>query len=416
MMHFSSGTHIGRANASITSTDNNPPPLVLHIIYRLAVGGLENGLVNLINYMPSESYRHAIACLTDYTDFRDRIQRPDVPVIALHKREGHDFSVHVRLWQVLRRLRPAIVHTRNLPGLEYAIPSTLAGIPGRIHGEHGRDMYDLDGSNVKYNLLRKAIRPLVHGYTTVSIDLANWLVHTVGARAERVKQIYNGVDTQRFHPRTGARASLGPEGFASPRTLVVGTVGRMEAVKDQLTLVRAFIHLLNTEPRERERLRLVVIGDGSLRAEARKLLRVANADHLAWLPGERGDIPEIMRALDVFVLPSLREGISNTILEAMASGLPVVATRIGGNPELVDEEHTGMLVPYANPVAMAAAIRTYLVERDRLIRHGQAGREKAETRFSMEAMIDGYLAAYDAVLHSKRSRYIRARFNVPFGR
>jgi glycosyltransferase involved in cell wall biosynthesis len=190
----------------------------------------------------------------------------------------------------------------------------------------------------------------------------------------------------------------------------------MEAVKDQLTLVRAFIHLLNTEPRERERLRLVVIGDGSLRAEARKLLRVANADHLAWLPGERGDIPEIMRALDVFVLPSLREGISNTILEAMASGLPVVATRIGGNPELVDEEHTGMLVPYANPVAMAAAIRTYLVERDRLIRHGQAGREKAETRFSMEAMIDGYLAAYDAVLHSKRSRYIRARFNVPFGR
>ena len=416
MAHSSTDTNIGRVNVSSLSTGTDQPPLELHIIYRFAVGGLENGIVNLINHMPSESYRHAIVCLTDYTDFRDRIQRPDVPVIALHKREGHDLNVHVRLWQVLRRLRPDIVHTRNLPGLEYAIPAALAGIPGRIHGEHGRDMYDLDGSNVKYNLFRKAVRPLVHCHTAVSVDLANWLVHTVGARAEHVKQIYNGVDTHRFHPRTGPRASLGPEGFAPPGTVVVGTIGRMEAVKDQLTLVRAFLHLLHTEPRERERLRLIVVGDGPLRAEAQTLLRDANAEHLAWLPGEREDIPEIMRAVDVFVLPSLREGISNTILEAMASGLPVVATRIGGNPELVDEERTGMLVPYANPVAMADAIRTYLVDKDRLSRHGQAGRKKAETRFSIEAMIEGYLAAYDAVLHRKRSRHVCAGFNVPFGR
>ena len=120
------------------------PPLVVHIIHRLAVGGLENGLVNLINSMPPAQYRHAIVCLTDYTDFRERIRDKRVPIIALHKKEGHDLGVYVRLWRVLRHLRPALVHTRNLSGLEHLVLAALARIPGRIHGEHGRDIYDLD--------------------------------------------------------------------------------------------------------------------------------------------------------------------------------------------------------------------------------------------------------------------------------
>jgi sugar transferase (PEP-CTERM/EpsH1 system associated) len=278
----------------------------------------------------------------------------------------------------------------------------LARVPGRIHGEHGRDIYDLDGSRFKYNLLRKAIRPLVHHYIAVSVDLADWLTSTVGARSERVTQIYNGVDIQRFQPRHGPRPALGPEGFAPPQALVVGTVGRMQAVKDQLTLVRAFCHMLHTASETRAFLRLVLIGDGPLRQEAQQVLRQANLEHFAWLPGERTDIPELLRAFDLFVLPSLAEGISNTILEAMASGLPVVATRVGGNPELVEEGTTGLLVPAANPVAMAAAMQTYVSDRGQLLRHGRAGRQKATTRFSMEAMVHGYLSVYDAVLHNKR--------------
>jgi glycosyltransferase involved in cell wall biosynthesis len=175
----------------------------------------------------------------------------------------------------------------------------------------------------------------------------------------------------------------------------------MQVIKDQLTLVRAFLHLLDNEPGAREVLRLVIIGDGLLLEEARQLLRAAGAGQVAWLPGERADIPDMMRGLDLFVLPSLREGISNTILEAMASGLPVVATRVGGNPELVEEGRTGMLVPPSDPVALAQAIRTYLVDKGQLIRHGQAGRRRAEARFSMEAMVNAYLGVYDAVLNGK---------------
>jgi glycosyltransferase involved in cell wall biosynthesis len=176
----------------------------------------------------------------------------------------------------------------------------------------------------------------------------------------------------------------------------------MAAVKDQLTLVRAFLHLLESQADACKRLRLVMVGDGPLREESRKLLCAAGAEHLAWLPGERADIPAIMRGLDVFVLPSLAEGISNTILEAMASGLPVVATRVGGNPELVEEGETGLLVPPADPVQLAEAICTYLTDHAKIVRHGRAGRKRAETEFSIEAMVNGYLAVYDAVLTGKR--------------
>jgi sugar transferase (PEP-CTERM/EpsH1 system associated) len=385
-----------------THTGDAQLPLIAHIIHRLAVGGLENGLVNLINNMPPARYRHAIVCLTDYTDFRERIRDKHIPIVALHKAEGHDLGAYVRLWRVLRHLRPAIVHTRNLSGLEHLVLAAMARIPGRVHGEHGRDIYDLDGTSIKYNLLRRAIKPFVRHYIAVSVDLSEWLVHTVGVDSRRVTQIYNGVDIQRFAPRVGPRPPLGPEGFASQDTLVVGTVGRMHAVKDQLTLVRAFLHILATVPQARAWLRLVLIGDGPLRQEASQLLRTAGAESLAWLPGERQDSPDIMRAWDVFVLPSLREGISNTILEAMASGLPVVATRVGGNPELVEEGHTGQLVPPADPVSMAEAIGIYGRDRGLAVCHGRTGRQRVEHQFSMAAMVNSYLAVYDAVLHGTR--------------
>jgi len=374
------------------------PPIVLHVINHLIVGGLENGLVNLINHTPPERYRHGVICLTHYNDFRYRIRRADVPVIPLYKREGHDLGIYRRLWKVLRRLRPAIVHTRNLSGLEYLIPATLAGVPGRIHGEHGRDIYDLGGSNFKYNLLRKAMQPFVHRYIAVSSDLAQWLTETVGISRERVTQVYNGVDLNRFYPRNGYEPPLWPEGFAPLGTFVIGTVGRMQVVKVSLTLVQAFLHLLNTIPHARSRLRLVMVGDGPLRQEALQLLREASATSLAWLPGECADIPRIMRTLDLFVLPSIAEGISNTILEAMATGLPVVATRVGGNPELVEEAQTGTLVPSDSPAAMAEAIEAYLNDKAKLVRHGQSGRRRVQAQFAIEAMVNGYLSVYDSVL------------------
>jgi glycosyltransferase involved in cell wall biosynthesis len=152
-------------------------------------------------------------------------------------------------------------------------------------------------------------------------------------------------------------------------------------------------------PAARRRLRLVIVGDGALRAEIESLLAGAGIRDLAWLAGARDDVPELLRSLDLFVLPSRAEGISNTILEAMACGLPVVATAVGGNAELVVDGETGRLVPAGDPAALAAAIRAYLDDPGLLDAHGAAGRRRVEERFDLDAMVAAYLAVYDAVLN-----------------
>jgi sugar transferase (PEP-CTERM/EpsH1 system associated) len=327
---------------------------------------------------------------------------------ALHKRPGKDPALHVRLWRLLRQLRPSIVHTRNLSALEGQLVAALAGVRARVHGEHGRDMFDLHGSTRRYNALRRLVRPLVGRYVPVSKDLASWLVDTVGVEPRCIEQIYNGVDAERFHPRAEGFRAVGPAGFFTGSEVIVGAVGRMAAVKDHPTLARAFIELVQSAPHLRQRVRLVIAGDGPTRAQCLALLAEAGAEALAWLPGERDDVPDLMRTFDVFALPSLGEGISNTILEAMATGLPVVATRVGGNPELVDEGVTGALVPVGMHRALAATLRVYVDDAALARRHGANARKRAEERFSIDAMVARYLSVYDAVLAASASGAARA--------
>jgi len=177
---------------------------------------------------------------------------------------------------------------------------------------------------------------------------------------------------------------------------------RMQAVKDQVTLARAFVMVLARRPSLRDRVRLVMIGDGPLRDRSMAILHGAGVADLAWLPGHRDDIPAIMQGLDCFVLPSIAEGVSNTILEAMASGLPVIATDVGANSELVDHGVTGFIVPPADEQALAAQIVDLASDAGRSAAMGRAGRAAAESRFSLQAMTSAYQSLYDSQLASRR--------------
>jgi len=389
--------------AEVTS-GGQKAPLVAHVIFRLDVGGLENGLVNLINRIPAERFRHAIVSLTDYSAFRQRIQRRDVPVFALNKPPGNSPVTQFKLWRLLKGLRPDIVHTRNIGALEAVLPAVLAGVPVRIHGEHGRDVDDLDGTNSKRQIVRRLYKPFVHQYIAMSQDLASYLEYKIGVPPSRIAQIYNGVDSTLFHPAGEHRDVMPHPNFSAARHFVIGSVGRMQDVKDPLTLARAFVRLMQAMPGAKERLRLVMVGDGPLRERARMLLAEAGADECAWLPGNRDDVARIMRSFDLFVLPSLAEGISNTILEAMATGLPVLATAVGGNPELIQAGVTGTLVPRDDPESMARAMRAYAESTELCRRHGMEGRRMIERKFGMEAMVDAYMTIYDRLLASRRVR------------
>jgi sugar transferase (PEP-CTERM/EpsH1 system associated) len=345
-------------------------------------------------------------CLTEAGPFLGRISS-DVAVVELRRRPGQDMMLHGRLWRALKELHPAVVHTRNLAALEGQIPAAL--LPGvrRVHGEHGRDVFDLHGTNRKYNFLRRAIRPLVQRYTSVSRDLESWLVDTVGVAPERICQIYNGVDRAQFHPRRGERPDLAPPGFLPENAIVVGAVGRLAAVKDQRALLGA-IAILSEKPEWASRVRLILVGDGELRVALEcEAARLGIAER-TWFAGDRDDVAALMRAFDLFVLPSLGEGISNTLLEAMATGLPAVATRVGGNPELVDDGITGALVPPGDPQALAMAMLPFLEDAKLRDRCGMAARAEVERRFDWERCVDQYLALYDELLGRDSDSVLRS--------
>ncbi len=374
-------------------------PLVVHVVHRFDTGGLENGIVNLLNHMPEAAYRHAVVAITEVsTAFAGRVRRRDVLFESLHKPPGQGLWLYPRLHRLLRRWRPAVVHTRNLGTLEFQVPAWAARVPARVHGEHGWDVGDLGGTNRRYQLVRRAYRPFVQHFLALSRESAAYLKGPVGVAPARITQVYNGVDAERFAPATGGRARIAGCPFGDAGEWLFGTVGRMQPVKDQTLLARAFVRALELAPALRGRLRLVMVGDGPLRAQAQALLEEAGAATWAWLPGERADVADVMRGLDCFVLPSLAEGISNTILEAMATGLPVVATAVGGNADLVADGESGVIVPAADVQALAAALVKMAEDPARARAMGAAGRRLAEQRFSMQAMVATYQGVYDRLL------------------
>lgn len=376
--------------------------MVLHVLYRFDTGGLENGVVNLLNHLPADRFRHAVLAIDKVVPaFAARLKSKEVQLFSLNKPPGHALKLYPRIWRLMRELKPDIVHSRNMAALETQLVAAAAGVPMRIHGEHGRDVEDLDGTDKKQQLIRRLYSPFVHRYVTVSKELQAYLVDRVGIAPGRVQQIYNGVDTEKFRPAAGGREVIEGCPFQGPDICIVGTVGRMQTVKNQTLLARAFVRARQLDPKAAHALRLVMVGDGPLRAQAQDILDRAGASAGAWLPGERHDVPQVMRGLDAYVLPSLAEGVSNTILEAMATGLPVIATRVGGNSELVTHDQTGEVVPSDDVDALAEAMIRLVGDPLRSGRMRLEARRQALSRFSLVAMVAAYGDLYSPQMPPK---------------
>jgi sugar transferase (PEP-CTERM/EpsH1 system associated) len=373
------------------------PPLILHAIHNLSIGGLENGLVNLINNIPVSKYRHAIACIEGYSDFRDRIQRSDVEVIALRRAEIGRWKMRRDIFDLCRRLRPAILHSRNMSPLDALPPARLAGVKRIVHGEHGWDVDNLDGKHWKPVLLRRLHAPLIDRYIAVSSHLKDYLVERVGIRPSRITHICNGVDTERFAPNKNVDSDWLPAGFRGENRVLIGSIGRIQAVKDHATLLQAFSRLLEEQPTLRDRLRLAIVGDGPLLANLRALAETLRIGDVVCLPGASHNIPDVLRAMDVFVLPSLNEGISNTILEAMATGVPVLATAVGGSVELVEEGVSGRFFTPGDVGTLARLLSDYATDTALRRAHGDAARRIALEQFSLQVMVSRYEEVYDAL-------------------
>lgn len=379
-------------------------PLVVHLIYKLDFGGLETLLVECVNRMPTEKYRHAIVCLTDYTEFSKKITRADVEIFSLNKKPGLGLDTHIAIWKLFRKLKPGILHTYNLSAIEYSVAATLAGVPVRVHAEHGRDASDPEGKNWKHNLLRRLLIPFVDYFVPVSKDLQQWLRSRIHVPDAKNLLINNGVDTRQF--ATGKRNDIRSDrlkkesGFPED-AFVIGTVGRIQDVKNHAGLIDAFIRLRELLPEQKQRLRLAIIGDGPLLSTLRAKVQDAGIAELVWLPGAREDIADVMPFFSLFAMTSIAEGTPVVILEAMASGLPVVATKVGGIPEVVIDNQTGKLVNPSDPNAFAQALSAYLLAPEILAQQGAAGRQRVEEIYSIEAMLGSYAGLYDKLYAAK---------------
>ncbi len=222
------------------------------------------------------------------------------------------------------------------------------------------------------------------------------LLRPGGRVGERTDVIPSGVDTDRFRPSAQRSAAKARLGFASSR-VVIGTVGRLEPRKGTATLLAAFAGL---RAEGRHDAALVVVGDGPLRTDlGRDAERLGVATDVLFL-GDRADVREVLESLDLFVLPSRTEGMSNALLEAMAMALPVVATAVGGTPEVIADGRSGLLVPADDPTAMTSALRRLLDEPALAARVAAAARQTVEERYGARSMVRGLEAVYAAVADS----------------
>ncbi|MGD9826346.1 MAG: glycosyltransferase [Desulfobacter sp.] len=344
---------------------------------------MEKGITTLINH-GSDGIAHIIISLCG-TKYSEKLLKKPAQIICLDKPGGNSPRFIWNLAKEIRTVRPDVVHTRNWSGMDGILAARLAGVRAIVHGEHGWDMLDPAGASKKRRLIRKLTSLMVNHYTCVSRQLATWLQQEVGIK-KPVTQIYNGVDTTSFMPAgPGEKAAVREEMDVLPEDFVVGIVARLDAIKNH----GAVIDAVNQVAQSRPDVKLVVVGDGPEAAT----LKARAGDHVRFL-GYRFDTARLMQGFDLFVLPSFNEGISNTILEAMATGLPVVASNVGGNPELVCDEENGRLIDPEEPGQIADIIEQYIETPYLCKLHGTKGRKMMVERFSVASMVRQYESVY----------------------
>jgi sugar transferase (PEP-CTERM/EpsH1 system associated) len=380
---------------SITKKKNSSNTIhVTHIIHHLVIGGLENGLVNLINSMPEDEFTHSIVCMTRYSDFKDRIKNKSVSLYALNKKEGKDLFAYFRLYKLLKMIKPHILHTRNLGTIDCAVIAKIAGVPYRVHGEHGWGINDLYGNSVKHKYFRKICNIFVNQYIALSDDILRWLVGTININKKKCLQIYNGVNTEKFIFSSDARKYTRSQININDSDVVIGSVGRLNLIKDYTTLIHAFEKIYLSNKYNNVSLKLVIVGGGECYEDLDNLIKSKKLSKNIILLGDRSDISTILSGFDIFTLCSLNEGISNSILEAMSVGLPIVATDVGGNSELITNGETGTLVSAGDIDNLALALRKYLSDSETARQHGINARNYVIEKFSLSVMVEKYTKIY----------------------
>lgn len=378
------------------------PLRIIHVMNGLGIAGMEVGVAKLVNRQDPARFAPLLCCLEFASDDARGLVDPKIPIVVLGKRTGIDPTIVSKLVRLFRRERPHIVHSHNWATFLYTVVAAkLTRVPVLIHGEHGYEDHRavMRRLGAKQFLARQVTR-----LTTVSSHLERLLIERWNVPPERVTFIPNGIDLDRF-PLNGDSQSLRREFGLAPEHRVITSIGRFVPVKDFPMLIRAFASVFAQHPESR----LLLVGSGD-REDLVCLADVLGVRDAVLFPGSRLDVPALLALTDVYVNSSRIEGMSNTILEAMAAARPVVATDAGGNSELVREAENGFLVPPGDDSALAARVQQLLESSAMRSAMGRAGRRIVERHHSITRTVDAYNNMY---LESTIRRRLRGAQPAP---
>jgi sugar transferase (PEP-CTERM/EpsH1 system associated) len=387
-----------RGMGAAPDTSAMPPPgarrgalRVLHVVNRLATGGTEHVVLQLIGGLDGEAFEHRIAALRGRDPALDQVPLPGGELLLAGDESSRFQFPLFRLARLMRAWRPHVVHSRNWGTIEAIPAARLAGVPVAIHSEHGYELDMLAGLPARRRLFRRATYGMADAVFAVTRELRDYHARQAWMHPDRIGVIYNGVDTQRFAPRPEDRIRV-REGLGVPAgRFVIGTVGRMVPIKDHPTLLRAAEILV----RGGADMHLLLVGAGPELERNQQLVKESAvlADRVTFT-GASGDVPNLLQSMDVFVLPSISEGMSNTLLEAMATGLPVIASAVGGTPEIVEEDRSGSLFRPGDAETLAARLKQLAGNEEFRRERGMTARRRAEERFSLKRMLEDYSQLY----------------------
>jgi len=311
----------------------------------------------------------------------DEFATAGIAVDRVAKRGALDPSLVPRLVGALRRHRADVLHTHNPLPLIYGAPAARLARAAAIHTKHG-----MNPGGHGNHLLRRAAARFVHAFVAVSNTTAEQAREQHDTPPGKLYTIPNGIRLDRYAPDAEARAAARVE-LGLGDAWVVGTVGRLDASKNQAMLVRAMAPILSS------RVRLVIVGEGGARPDVEAAIAALSDPRWVVMTGRRMDVPRLVQAFDVFALSSMTEGLPLVVPEAMAAGLPIVTTGVGGLPSVVGDQVTGLVVP-VDDQAMAAGLAALEADRDRARAMGARGRVAALARFSSDRMVEAYLELY----------------------
>jgi glycosyltransferase involved in cell wall biosynthesis len=371
--------HRARQSAAV-----RPRARVLQVVLTLSPGGTERLVIDLAR-RSSRFVDTAVCCLDEPGEWAGELARSGVPITVLGRRPGFRPTLGLRIARIALAHRADVIHCHQYTPFVYGSIAALRLQTALVFTEHGR-LSSGPPSN-KRRLANRVLGRMPSRVCAVSRDLRRHLI-AEGFAPDRVKVVYNGVDPGTLPTpadRATARAMLG----IAPDQFVIGTVGRLDPVKDIRTLIDAFAIVHATTGSH-----LVVVGDGPERQLLAQRANDAGLGHCISFFGYCSNVPLALAAFDLYVNSSIHEGVSLTVLEAMAAGLPVVATSVGGNPEVVADDRTGYLVADRTPVALADAILRLASNPCIRRAFGTAGRARVEREFSLDRMVSTYLAEY----------------------